>query len=112
MGFLFIKILLPSLSLKLRFIFTDESKFTIKNSNFRTCVAQGDFYHYGNNINEKVNIILDVSEKNLIHFELTEKNINSIIFKNFFIDLLTKIKDKNDYIFIMDNSTSHTTKKN
>lgn len=109
MSFLFIKIIIRIIKLDLNPIFIDESKFTLKNQNFKTWVNQNDLYHYGNKGNEKRNIILAVGIEKLFHYEITDSNTNKIIFKRFMNKLIDEIIDVKNYVFIMDNLSVHLT---
>ena len=111
MGFVFIKILLRALKINLKPIFVDESKFELKNDNFKTWISANDFCHYGPKTNQKRNIILAVGIDELYHYEINLENTNSIIFKNFLIQLFSKIKkeEEKNYILIKDNLASHRT---
>jgi transposase len=113
MSFLFIKILLKVLKLNINPIFIDESKFEIKNNNFKTWILKGDFCPYGAKSNEKKNIILAVGVNRLFYYAISNKNTNSKKFKNFLNELIKYIneKERNEYIVIMDNLTSHCTQE-
>lgn len=109
MSFLFIKIIIRIIKLDLNPIFIDESKFTLKNQNFKTWVNQDDLYHYGNKGNEKRNIILAVGIEKLFYYEITDSNTNQIIFKRFMNKLIDEIIEVKNYVFIMDNLSVHLT---
>ena len=111
MSFLFIKILLRAISIGLKPVFIDESKFTLKNENFKTWVKMNDFCHYGIKKIEKRNIILAVGVEKFFYYHITNKNTNTNIFKKFMIELINKIQNISDYIFIMDNLRVHLSKE-
>ena len=109
MSFFFIKLIIRVIKLGLYPIFIDESKFTLKNENFKTWVNQDDFYHYGTKKNDKKNIILAVGTSKVFHYELTDLNTSGIVFKKFMIRLINKINDIQNYFLIMDNLSVHLT---
>lgn len=111
MSFLFIKSMIRALSLNFNFVFLDESNFKLNNTNYRMWRSQNDFFHYGNIKRGKKNFLLAIGVNEVIHYKLTSKNTNSLLFKKFFLDTIKKIskKERNTTIFVMDNLTSHLT---
>ena len=110
MSFLFIKIILRAIELDLDFIYIDESHFKLKQPNFKTWLKKGDPCHIGSKINDKINFLLAVSK--IINYKFTKLNTNTKLFKEFFIDTISKLDDEKKLktLFIMDNHVSHVTK--
>lgn len=113
MTFLFIKCIIRAIRLNFNFIFIDESNFKLKNNNFRFWQTKNDALHYGNNDNSKKNFLFAVSTNEVIHYKFTSQNTNSNVFFTFFNETIEKLSDNNLYhtIFILDNLSSHCTKK-
>lgn len=113
MSFLFIKIIIRALILKLNFIFLDESNFHLKNPSFKTWLKQGDLAHFGNKYNNKINFLLAVSDKKVINYKFTNKNTNTAEFIKFFLETIDKLneEEKQKTLFIMDNHVSHISKE-
>lgn len=110
-SFFFIKIVARSISLGLKFIFIDESGFSLKNNNYKSWFFQDEEIYYGLNLTSKINLILGVSDNKIIHYQINEENTTSAIFKDFMGELVEKIgnDEKDNYVFILDNFTGHLT---
>lgn len=113
MSFLFIKILLRAIELNLNIVFIDESHFRLKQPNFKTWIKKGDFSHIGSKKNGKINFLLAVSNNKLINYHFTELNTNTNVFKEFFLETISKLDEqtKSNTLFVMDNHVSHVSKK-
>ncbi len=113
MSFLFIKIIIRALILKMNLIFLDESNFHLKNPSFKTWLKQGDPAHFGNKNNTKINFLLAVSDKKVINYKFTKKNTNTAEFIKFFLETIDKLneEEKQKTLFIMDNHVSHISNK-
>lgn len=111
-SFIFIKILIRGMLLNYNFIFIDESHFKTKNNNYKSWLKDNEDVHFGNNKNEKLNIILAVSVQKVINFLFLKENINHVNFYNFMEETIKKLSedDIKRTIIIMDNCTVHFSK--
>ena len=85
--FFFIKIFFRAINQGLKPIYIDESGFSLKNNNYKTWVFNNENIYFGSNLTGKVNLILAVSDKKIIHFKITKENTTPLIFKNFILEL-------------------------
>jgi len=110
-SFFFIKIVARSMSLGLKFIYIDESGFSLSNNNFKSWFCQDEEIYYGSNLKSRINLILGVTDNKVIHYQINEENTSSTIFKSFMDELVGKIEqdEKKDYVFILDNFSGHLT---
>lgn len=76
----FIKVISGALNLELKFIFIDESGFCLLNNNFKTWASKDEEIYFGNGKNDKVNLLLGVSNEKIFHFKLNKNNTTSLIF--------------------------------
>ena len=109
--FFFLKIFCRAIRFGLKFIFLDESGFFLHNNHFRNWVENKEEIYFYNIGNKKLNLLLAVSNENIIHYKIQEENTNSYNFNKFMKELIEKI-DKNDiqnYVVIMDNCSCHLT---
>lgn len=111
-SFIFIKILIRGMLLNYNFIFIDESHFKTKNNNYKSWIRKNEDAHFGNNKNEKLNIILAVTVQKVFNFSFIKENINHINFYSFLEDTIKKLSedDIKRTIIIMDNCTVHFSK--
>ena len=110
--FFFLKVLLRGYKIGLRPIYIDESGFFLKNSNFKNwCENSDKYYSKVSNTNIKLNLLMAVSEKQVIYYKISEINTSGEQFLIFMKDLIDKMddNDKKHSIFIMDNLSSHLT---
>ena len=95
--------------MKYDLIYLDESKIQQVNSNLHCW--RGNREHIFQDIKkfQKRNLLLAVSPKGFIYYNITSENTNSLTFKKFFEGLLKAVGEekKKDTIFIMDNLPSH-----
>lgn len=73
------------------FIYIDETKIQLKNSNFRMWRAKFDSFNYCSKKQYKINLILVISKNDIIHYELIKNNTNTNIFKNVMENNVKKI---------------------
>lgn len=111
MTFYFLKIIIRGIKMGMDFIFIDESGFAIKNENFRIWRSPEEEIFYDSKENKKLNLILAVSTKKVLLYELSYDNINANKFLNFMEKLCGNLSEneKNNSIIIMDNFTGHLT---
>lgn len=95
------------------FIYVDETKLQLKNSNFRAWRNKHDNFTYCNIRQEKMNLILAVTKNKILHFKFDKKNINSKIFKEFIIEMIQKIEEneRKKYVIFFDNARIHKSKE-
>lgn len=110
-SFFFIKIVARSMSLGLKFIYIDESGFSLSNNNFKSWFFKDEEIYYGSNLKSRINLILGVTDNKVIHYQVNKENTTSAIFKSFMDELVGKIDqdEKEDYVFILDNFAGHLT---
>ena len=96
-----IRLIYQILMHNMELIYIDESKIQLKNSNLRMWRGKKDLFNYGRIKQEKINLILAVSKNKVMHYEFNKKNTNSIIFKNFFVDMMKKLSpnEKRKFVF-------------
>ena len=101
-SFFLIRLIYQILMHNMELIYIDESKIQLKNSNLRMWRGKKDLFNYGGIKQEKINLILAVSKNKAMHYEFNKKNTNSIIFKNFFVDMMKKLSpnEKRKFFFL------------
>ena len=109
--YFFIYIFLRALNMGLNFIFIDETCIETKNNNYRNWIKKNEDIHFNIGDNEKRNLLMAVSPYKTVYFEITNKNTNSNVFKDFFENMLNKLsnEEKTRSVFILDNLSSHAT---
>ncbi len=60
-------------------------------------------------INKNISLLLAITNKNILHFEINNENTTSLIFFNFIKEIINKLNEPN-YIFIFDNINFHHSK--
>lgn len=113
MSFFFYKTVLRGLLLGIEPIFIDETGFQIQNNKYYRWRLPQEEYPYGakKDTLKKINLILAVSNKQVIYYKINEENTNSEIFETFLRELFEKIP-KDLYqkkLIIMDNARFHLT---
>ena len=108
-SYFLIRIIYEILKNGLEFIYIDETKIQLKNSNLRIWRNKHDSFNYTSIKQDKINLILAVTKFNVVHYEFNKKNTNTNIFKNFFIEMLNKIGKEHlsKYVFFFDNARFH-----
>lgn len=108
-SFIFIKIIIRAMELNFNFIYIDETNFCLENNHYKTWRTKDDNINFACKTKKKINMILAVSINNIIYYEMVKDNINKDIFKNFLINTLAKMeqKDINNSVFILDNCSVH-----
>lgn len=111
-SFLFIKSIVKCLKLGFKILFLDESSIMSQNNNYRTWRSSTDNIYFNMGTRTKKNLILVVSDNEVIYFKITDENTNEKNFLSFMKELeeiISKsIKDK--YVIVMDNLSCHRTK--
>lgn len=113
MGLLFIKIIARSLKQNCTLIFVDESHFESMNNHFKTFRGKEEQLYCKMQERERNNLILAVSDTDVIYYEINSGNNNGETFLNYMINLNTAIQNKKivNPLIIMDNCTIHKTSK-
>lgn len=111
MSFFFLKIILRALIFDANFVFVDEAGFYVSNPNYRCWRKKNQDIYNKINTKKKLNLIMGVSKKKIIHYELTNENTNSTTFLNFMKNLYDKLseEERKKTIFILDNLPVHLT---
>lgn len=110
-SFFFIKVILRSIKLGLKFIFLDESGFFLYNNNFRNWVSKKEEIYFGNDKDQKINLLLAVSADKIFYYQINKINTTSNVFKNFMEQLIKNMteEERENHVFILDNFAGHLT---
>jgi transposase len=108
----FIKIVQRCLKLKIKLIYVDESSILSTNNNYRIWRFPNQEIFMKTPKKERINLIMGVSDSEVIHYCFNKENTNEKNFADFILSLNEKIKDKgiSSYAIILDNLSSHKTK--
>ena len=111
-SFSFIKIIQRCLKLNIKLIFVDETSILSTNNNYRIWRIPKQEIYVKIPKKERVNLIMGVSDNDVIHYSFNSENTNEKIFGDFMLSLHEKIKEKgiSSYAIILDNLSSHKTK--
>ena len=111
-SYFLLRIIYQVLKSEMNFIYVDETKLQLKNSNFRVWRPKHDNFNYSNNKQEKMNLILAVTKEKILHFKFNKKNINSKLFKEFINEMIHKIEEdeRKKYVIFFDNARIHKSK--
>lgn len=111
MSFIFIRIFIKSLLLDLKIIYVDETGFLLQNNNYYTWRCEDEQIINGpkNKSKERLDLILGVSNKNIIHKIFLKGSVNTKIFLDFLREMIKDLTDeeKKKIIIVMDNATYH-----
>ena len=110
-SFFFLKIICRAINMGLKFIFCDESGFFLFNNNFYNWSFDKEEIFFRKGKNEKVNLLLAVSNEKVFHFKINKENTTSSVFKVFMDELLQKMskEERESHIIILDNFSGHLT---
>ena len=81
--FLFIKTIIRALIFKLKIIFIDESNFQLENNHLRLCRKTNESTYFNAKTHGRRNIILAISEENIIFYTINKGTNNNETFLNF-----------------------------
>lgn len=113
MALSYIRIFYRSIKLGSNIIFLDETGFLLQNNNYHTWRINDEQIYAGpkSKQKERLNLILAISRKRVIHKEFRKDSVNSEIFLNFLEEIYDNLKqdEKTNSILIMDNATYHLT---
>jgi len=113
MSFVFIRIFFRSMLMKLNIIFVDETGFLLQNNNYFSWRERDEQIYSGakKNNKERLNLILAVTNQNVIHKKFLKSSVNSNIFLEFLEEMYNNLDEvqKQNSIVIMDNATYHLT---
>ena len=92
-------------------IYIDESTFSTDNNNYKSWRKPNSQIYKKVNDSKKINLILAVSQEKIIHWLFIQQNTTSEIFKNFFVEMIDKMKDSDlkKSLFFLDNAAIHGT---
>ena len=110
-NFFVIKIICRVLLLKGVIVYVDESGFSNKNNNFRKWRKKNENCYQNIKKEEKINLILAVSNKKIYGYQLDINPTNSKRFKSFMENIIKNMSKEEirETVFFMDNLTSHKT---
>ena len=111
MSFFILKILIRHIKLGGSIIYLDESTFSTVNNNLKMWRRSGEQIFKEVKDSKKTNLILAVTPKRLIHFQLNRSNTDAVSFKEFILEMLESL-DKNDIknlVIFLDNASVHGT---
>lgn len=115
MSFIFIRCIIRSISLKLNFVFIDETGFLLENNNFYSWRSREEEIYLGAKIKskERLNLILGVSKTKVIAKKFIKGSVDSEMFISFLKDILKVLseEEKDNTMIIMDNATYHVSKE-
>lgn len=96
MSFIFIRIFIKSLLLDLKIIYVDETGFLLQNNNYYTWRCEDEQIINGpkNKSKERLNLILGVSNKNIIHKIFLKGSVNTKIFLDFLREMIKDLTDE------------------
>ena len=113
MALSYIRIFYRSIKLGSNIIFLDETGFLLQNNNYHTWRINDEQIYAGpkSKQKERLNLILAISRKRVIHKEFRKDSVNSEIFLNFLEEIYDNLKqdEKTNSILIMDNATYYLT---
>ncbi len=112
-SFCFIKVLVRAIKLGYKILFEDESSILVSNNNYKCWRFPDEKIFFGKGVKKRKNLILLVSEDNIIHYKINDKSTNEDSFLKFMEEAVKKIEEKNikNYIIVMDNLSVHKTRK-
>jgi len=97
-----------------KIISIDESSFNKSISNVKGLSNKGDRLHVPikNQVKYKhVSLIMAITSEKVLHHELLDNYINGNIFYDFIKEVIKKLNNETNYIFIFDNYSIHKTKE-
>lgn len=111
-SFYYIKAITKCLNLGIKLLFLDESSILSYNNNYRAWRAPNKNIYFNMGTKSKRNLILVVSDCEVIYFKITKKNTNENNFLEFMKEFEETLAKNINYKFvvIMDNLSSHRTK--
>ena len=108
----FLKKIERCIRLNIRLLFLDESSILSTNNNYKIWRKPKEEIYFDLPKKEKVNLLMTVSDDDVIYYSFIKENTNEKIFIKYMEDLEKVIKLKNigPYAIIMDNLSVHKTK--
>lgn len=108
----FLKIIERCIKMNIKLIYLDESSILNTNNNYRLWRYPNEEIYMPLAKKEKTNLIMAITDEDVIHYAFNKENTNEKNFSEFINDLNKKIIDKKigPYAIIMDNLSVHKTK--
>ena len=112
-SFIFIKIIIRAIYLKMKIIFLDESNFQIENNHLKVWRNKTELPLFNTYKRGRKNIILSIADNEILLFDFNDGTNKSSDFLDYMKKLISKIGEKElqKYLIIMDNCSIHHTKE-
>ena len=112
-AFIFIKIVIRALFIKINIIFIDETNFQLENNHLKIWRHKNESPYFNSGNRGRKNIIMAISSEEILHYEINSGTNNTESFHIFMKKLIEKINptELKYSLFIMDNCSIHLTKK-
>ena len=109
--FFVLKIIIRTINLGGEIVYLDEWGFYKNNDNLRMWRKIGQDVYYEIGYNTKTNLLLAVTPSKVLHYKLSYQVRNSTNFESFMTEMIQKLtpEEKRNYIFFLDNCSSHGT---
>ena len=110
--FIFIKIVIRALFIKINIIFIDETNFQLENNHLKIWRHKNESPYFNSGNRGRKNIIMAISSEEILHYEINSGTNNTASFHIFMKKLIEKINptELKYSLFIMDNCSIHLTK--
>ena len=110
--FVFVKTLIRALAIGINIIYIDETNFQLQNNHLRVWRKRDELPLFNCLQKGRKNLIMAISEKDLLLYKIDEGTNNNTKFLNFMNDLIKVLAERNikNPLIIMDNCTIHLTK--
>lgn len=112
-AFIFIKIIIKALLLKMNIIYLDETNVQLENNHLRVWRYNGECPYFKSDKRGRKNIIMAISSKKVIYYEINNGTNDSNSFLSFMEKLTEKMNEEEmkNSLIIMDNCSIHLTTK-
>ena len=110
-SYIFLKIFLRAVSLKLNPIFLDEAGFFTQNNNFYTWRSEKEEIFAKIEDRKKTNLIMAVGYNKIYYYQIVRKNTDGETFQTFMKNMINNmsLEEKKNHFIILDNLSSHLT---
>lgn len=112
-AFYFIKMITKCMILGFRILFLDETSILSTNNNYRGWRKKSEELYFNIGPKRRENLLLIVSDEEVIHYKINSSNTNEQIFLGFMEEVYTILSKRNGqkFVILMDNLSVHRTKK-